>query len=96
MYARYLTFNTKSGVRSEVEALADHAFELMKSLPGFISVHFLVSENDTDYGAFSLWESKQYAESAGELLRSKTKEAMEKVVVEPPVQQVFEVYKPKS
>ena len=96
MYARYFTFKTKSGMRSELEVLSDQVFGFMKSLQGFISVHFVVSEDESVYGTFSLWESKQDAESAGESLRSRTRAALEKLTAEPPTVQVFEVYKPKS
>ena len=96
MYARYFTFKTKPGVRSEVEALADQVFGFMKSQQGFVSIHFLISEDETKCGSFSLWESKQDAESAGESVRSKMKEVVEKLAAEPPTQEVFEVYKPKS
>lgn len=95
MYARYFTFKAKPGVRSEVEALADQVFGFMKSLRGFVSVHFVVSEDESVYGTFSLWESKQDADSAGETLRSRTREALEELAAEPPTQRVFEVYKPK-
>ena len=84
------------GVRSEVEALADQVFGFIKSLQGFISAHFLISEDAAEYGTFSLWESKQDADSAGESIRSKTREELDKLLVEPPAQRVFEVYKPKS
>ena len=96
MYARYFTFKAKSGVRSEVEALADQVFEFMQTLQGFVSTHFLFSEDENEYGSFSLWESRQDAESAGESVRSKHREILDKLAVEPPSQRVFEVYKPKS
>ena len=96
MYARYFIFKGKPGTRSEVEALADQVFRHMKTLQGFVSVHFLISEDETEYGSFSLWESKDDAESAGELVPSKAKEALGKLAAEPPLQQIFEVYKPKS
>ena len=96
MYARYFTFKGKPGVRSEVEALADRVFGHMKTLQGFVSVHFLISQDETEYGSFSLWESKHDAESAGEAVQSKAKEVLETLAAEPPSQQIFEVYKPKS
>ena len=95
MYVRYFTFKAKPDVRSEVETLADQVFVFMKSLQGFISVHFVVSEDEAVYGTFSLWESKQEADSAGESLRSRTREALERLAAEPPKQRVFEVYQPK-
>ena len=96
MYARYFAFKAKSGVRSEVEALADQVNVFMRSLQGFITVHFTVSEDETEYRTFSLWESRQDAESAGESLRAKTKGTLEKLAAEPPAYQLFEVYEPKS
>ena len=96
MYARSFTFKAKSDVRSEVEALADQAFAFMKTLQGFVSVHFMASEDETVYGTFSLWETKQDAEAGGEAIRAKTKPVLETLVVEPPTVQVFEVYKPRS
>ena len=96
MYARYFTFKSRSGVRSEVEALADKVSAFMKSQQGFVSVHFLVSEDETEYGSFSLWESKQDAESGGASVRSEMREILDKLVVEPPTQEVFEVYEAKS
>lgn len=96
MYARHFTFKATSSPRPEVEAIADQVFGFMKSLPGFISVHFLVSEDEQEYGTFSLWESKQNAESAGEALRENTKDALARLAVAPSTQQVLEVYKPKS
>ena len=65
MYAGHFTFKTRPEARSEIEAVADQVFGFMKSLRGFISIHFLMTESETEYGSFSLWESKQDAESAG-------------------------------
>ena len=96
MYARYFTFKASPGSRSEVEALADQVFGFMKTLQGFVSTHFLFSEDENEYGSLSLWESRQDAESAGESVRSKHREILDKLAVEPPSQRVFEVYKPKS
>lgn len=96
MYARYYTFKSHPGSRSEVEALADQVFVFMKSLKGFVSAHFLVSEDGNEYGSFSLWESRQDAESAGESIRPKTVEVLGKLAAEPPTQRIFEVYKPKA
>ena len=96
MYARKLTFKTKSGVRSEVEALADQVFSFVKSLDGFISIHFIFAEDENEYGSFSLWESREEAESAGETIHLKIREALEKLAIEPPTLKIYEVYKPKS
>ena len=94
MYARFFTFKADSGQRSEVEALADHVFGFMKSLPGFISVHFVISAEENEYGSFSLWESKDDAKAAGESIRSEIGGKLQNLASEPPAIEVYEVYKP--
>jgi len=96
MYARFFNFKVNPSRRSEVETLADQAFGIMKTLKGFVSVHFIVSEDESECGTFSLWETRDDAETAGASLRSRIGEALEKIVNGPPKQQIFEVYKPKS
>ncbi len=96
MYARQVSFKVNADRRPEVEALADQVFSFMKSLQGFVSVHFLISEDENDYGAISLWESKKNAETAGESIRSKIGEALEKLATEPSVERLFEVYRPPA
>ena len=70
MYARLLKFNTDPSRRSEVEAVADRAFEIAKQQQGFISIHFIISSDETEYGSFSLWESMDNAEAGGDTIRS--------------------------
>jgi len=71
MYVRFLTFKANPRRRSEVEALGDQVFKYVKTLKGFISVHFIISENANEYGSFSLWESRADAIAAGQSIRSK-------------------------
>jgi len=94
MYARVIVLKTAPGKRAEVETLADQAFAIMKSLPGFISVHFVTSEDNNKHGSFSLWESKEEALAAGESIRSQMAGGMEELVSAPPTLEIFEVYKP--
>ena len=94
MYARFFTFKADSGQRSEVEALADHVFGFMKSLPGFISVHFVISADEDKYGSFSLWESQEAALAAGDSLQSQLAGTLQGLASAPPTMEVFEVYKP--
>ena len=94
MYARVLVIKAAPSKRAEVEALADQAFAIMKSLPGFVSVHFVISADEDKYGSFSLWESEEAALAAGESIKSQIAGAMEDVVSAPPTLEVFEVYKP--
>jgi len=94
MYARLITFKADSGQRREVEVLADQVFGFMKSLQGFISVHFIISEDENEYGSFSLWESRDHAGDAGEAIRSEISGKIQNLSLQPPKVEIYEVYKP--
>lgn len=95
MYARHLSFESTPENRAEIEALADSAFELMKSMSGFITAHFLISEDETSYGSFSLWESKDDADAAAGRFRDATMPVVQKLATEAPTVMTYEVYKPR-
>ena len=94
MYARYFKFTAGPDRRSDVEALADHVFGFMKSLQGFISVHFIISANEDEYGSFSLWKSREDAVAAGESISSEIGGKLQNIVPEAPGSVIYEVYKP--
>jgi heme-degrading monooxygenase HmoA len=94
MYARFLKFNADPSRRSEVEALADEAFAIAKKQQGFISIHIVVSSDESEYGSFSLWESENDAEAGGSAIRSETGATLQELASAPPTIDVYEVYKP--
>lgn len=94
MYARFLKFNTDPGRRSEVEAVADRAFEIAKQQQGFISIHFVISSDENEYGSFSLWESKDDAETGGGAIRSQIGATLQELATAAPTIDVYEIYKP--
>jgi len=94
MYARFLKFNTDPSRRSEVEAVADRAFAIAKQQQGFISIHFVISSDESEYGSFSLWESENDAETGGSAIRSEVAETLQSIATAPPTIDVYEVYKP--
>ena len=94
MYARFFKFQAAPSRRPEVEALADQVFEFAKSQQGFISIHFVITEGETEFGSFSLWESKDDAVAAGESIRSKIGGTLQNLASAPPEVEVYEVYKP--
>jgi len=94
MYARVSVLKAEPSCRAEVEALADQAFAIMKTLPGFISVHFVISAEEDKFGSFSLWESEEAATAAGESVQSQLAGAMQDLASAPPTLEIFEVYKP--
>ena len=94
MYARHFSFKAGPDCRSEVEALADHVFGFMKSRQGFVSVHFIISANEDEYGSFSLWESRDDAVAAGEAISSEIGGRLQSIAPEAPGSVIYEVYKP--
>ncbi|GAA0789018.1 antibiotic biosynthesis monooxygenase family protein [Marinobacterium sediminicola] len=65
MYARHLTFRSTPDNRPEIEAFAGEVYAFFQTLDGFVSVVFGVSEDETEYGSFSLWDTREAAENAG-------------------------------
>ena len=94
MYARILKFNTDPSRRSEVEAVADRAFTIARQQQGFISIHFIISTDESEYGSFSLWESIDDAEKGGGAIRSQLEATLQDLATAPPTLDVYEVYKP--
>jgi heme-degrading monooxygenase HmoA len=94
MYARLFTFKASPDRRPEVEALADQVFKFMKSQQGFISIHFIITEDENEFGSFSLWESRDDAIAVGEAVRSEVGGIIQNLVSEAPKILVYEVYKP--
>ena len=94
MYARLLKFNTDPNRRSEVEALADKVLALAKEQKGFISIHFIISSDESEYGSLSLWESENDAETGGSAIRSEIAEKLQGLATAPPTVDIYEVYKP--
>lgn len=96
MYARQLSFKSTPENRAEIEALADRAFELMQSMNGFVAAHFLISDDETTYGSFSLWENQDQAQAAAERFRDATLPTVQKLATGTPTVTQFEVYEPKT
>jgi heme-degrading monooxygenase HmoA len=94
MCARFLKFSTDPSKRSEVEAVADKAFAIAKQQQGFISIHFIISSDESTYGSFSLWESKDDAETGGAEIRSQLDAQLREIATAPPSLDVYEIYKP--
>jgi heme-degrading monooxygenase HmoA len=90
----FLKFNTDPGRRSEVEALADRAFEIAKQQRGLVSIYFVISPDEGEYGSFSLWESMDEAEAGGDAIRSQTGATPQELAAAPPTIDVYEIYKP--
>jgi len=96
MYARILTIEMGPGMWDEGVAVAERWFAGVATLPGFVDVTFFGDEDTGHYGSFSLWETREQAEAAGEYRPEAVAEALARLAVKPPVVRVFRIYEPKA
>jgi heme-degrading monooxygenase HmoA len=96
MYARVFSFQSVPEKRKAIEAMANDLYAFTKSLDGFVSATYMVSDDEQEYSSVTLWESKEAAVEAGESMRKKSASVLEAVVTAPPKLVINEVYDPKS
>lgn len=96
MYARHFRFKTNPENRRLVEEMADKIYSHTKFLKGFVSATYTVSEDETEYGSFTVWQSKEDVEAAGASIREKVMPRLEEILTAPPEVSMMEVYEPKS
>lgn len=95
MYARLFTFKSDSEKRPRIETMADEIYAYTKTRKGFISATYVISQDQTEYGSFSVWDTHDNAEAAATDIREKTLPILEGLVNAPPEVVVYEVYEPK-
>lgn len=96
MYARYITIKSTPEHRKAIEKMANRVYGYAKSLKGFISITYVISQDETEYGSFSIWASKEDAEQAGDSIREKVMPALQEIITAPPDVVIMEVYEPES
>ena len=69
---------------------------MMKQMPGFVSVTFVIDEEANEYGGIAFWETKENAQAAMEQTGAKLDEALAGSVIGPLRRTVYEVYEPKT
>ncbi len=57
---------------------------------------FVISEDQTEYGSFSLWTTREDAEASGEAVRQATMSRLGEIATAPPEVAVMEVYEPAA
>ena len=96
MYASLHIFTLGPGMRSTAEKLADQFAPVLRALKGFKGVTFLGDDTVAEYGALSLWESKEDAEAAAATTGPQLEQTLSGIVKAPPVRRFFQVYEPKA
>ncbi len=96
MYARLTMFTLGPGTRPTAEKIADQLAPVLRDRKGFKNVTFFMDEGVGEYGALTLYESKEDAEAGIAALEPKLQEILADIVKGPPTLQLFEVYEPKT
>ena len=96
MYERVFSFQSVPEKRKAIEAMANDLYVFTKSLDGFVSATYMVSDDEREYSSVTLWESKETAVDAGESIRKKSASVLEGLMTAPPKLVINEVYNPKS
>ncbi len=96
MYARLNLMNVGPGQREFSEGLADQVAPAMRALKGFKSVTFIGDFETGEIGGMSIWETREDAEAAGEVMASKLREMVGDKLKGPPDVKLLEVYEPKG
>ena len=95
MYARLIMFTLGPGMRTESEKIADQFAAVHKNMKGFKGATFLGDDSIGEYGALSIWESKDDAEASSASLRPKLEQALSGIAKGPPTSRLFDIYEPK-
>ncbi len=96
MYARSFVFKSTSKHRGAIEEMADGIYGFTKTLKGFVSATYTVSEDATEYASFTVWQTKEDAEAAGVSIRERVMPKLEGIVTGPPEIKGMQVYEPRS
>ena len=95
MYASTTMFNMPPGARPKMEELSDKMVVGMRQMPGFVSMTFVMDEENNEYGGLALWETKEDAEAAMKQTGAKLDEALAGKVIGPLRRGLYEVYEPQ-
>lgn len=97
MHARLVLVEIAPGRRELAEKVAERWGSAVATLPGFVDAWFLIDDESGEYGLFSLWQTKEDADSVPEQTGPMSvREMVEDMAANPPVIKVFHVYEPRS
>lgn len=69
MYARLVRFALGAGRHAVAQAIADDLTPMIAVQPGCGGVTVFGDEGDGEYGIFVLWDSREQADSAAQVIR---------------------------
>lgn len=94
MFARLLLFRLEPGSRSKAEELVSTFDGMLRARKGFKDVTFLADDDSGEYGALTVYESREDAQAAYDALFPGLQQALTGLAKEPPHETLFEVVVP--
>ncbi|MFQ5914732.1 MAG: hypothetical protein ACE5JS_16305 [Nitrospinota bacterium] len=91
MHARLVSFAAEPEIRSTAQKLAEEGASVYKAQKGFRSVIFLADDAANEYGAFSVWDSKEDADVAAAALGARVQKEIGDKLKGAPSVRLFEV-----
>ncbi|MFC4770199.1 hypothetical protein ACFO8Q_23260 [Effusibacillus consociatus] len=76
------------------EMIADRCNGMVRKLKGFNNIIYLMDDAAGEYGALTLWESKEDAEAAIQIVYPRVRRTLDDYVQVTPDIRLFEVYEP--
>ena len=96
MYARLITFNLGPGTHTTAEKLADRFAPVLRAQHGLVTAIFFANDEAGEYGALTLWESKEDIETEATIVIPRLQDALASISAAPPLIRLFEVYEPRA
>ena len=96
MYGQLVILKMAPGKRAEAEQMADQSFAVLKDVKGFRGATYFGDDDNSEYGAFYLWETKEDLDAVMKEMMPKLQEATNALAVEPPLRRIYQIYEPKT
>src|SRR5689334_3579115 len=91
MYARVVRFALTTGDVAPAQALADDLAPEIQEQPGCQQVVVFGDSSDGEAGLFVLWDTKEHADAAAEIIRPKLEHTLAGKIKGPPDARLFPV-----
>lgn len=96
MYVRLITFHLEPGMYKTAEKLADRFAPILRARRGLITAIFFVNDAAGEYGALTIWESKEDVEVEATIVIPRLQDALAGISAAPPLIRLYEVYEPQT
>ncbi len=96
MYARLVLYTLGQGMHSAAQKIIEEMSPRVKARKGFKGLYFFGDDETGEYGALSLYETKEDAEASKEALFPIFQNALSGISKSPPSIRLFKVLEPKA